>query len=381
MKNVLQTRLIHWKKQIFSIIFWLCLPSIATIGIIHIANSFQQQVQIPIGIVSNEQTDLANELLEKITASPLLQVRTFDDKEVALHQLETHELDSVFIIKKGYEEQIRKGKRNQLLESYQSDLSFAYSTVKEMIVSYVQQETGRSKAAYAVKNLVEQYKTNNSWTWDEIVAKSRAIQQEEQLFKTSFHFANSVSTSEQLTSVLWMPKTWNVWAIFTILSTFLLFDWVVKERSVNLAPRMALMKYSYRNYLLKNGLFYMCLLSISAVAAILLFAYYLNEQINLSFVWTIFSYQLMVALGAFLIANCFKNTYFYYGISFALTLLLAIGSGSVLSITTITAKYNWIAYVNPLDRFLNNKSSVGWVFMLILITLIWYRSKGERGNA
>src|SRR5690625_1744673 len=131
MIDILKTRLIYIKKQWLSLLFWLLLPIVATVMIIHVTNAIQSDTKVPVGIVLEEETDLAEEFLHSVKQSPLIRVYETTEKD-ALHRLKQHELDSVFIIHNGYEKQIRKGKRDRLITSYQSDLSFAYSPVKEI---------------------------------------------------------------------------------------------------------------------------------------------------------------------------------------------------------------------------------------------------------
>src|SRR5699024_11676472 len=127
----------------------------------------KQDTKVTIGHEMEEETNQAMNLYQSIEESPLLRVEELN-KTDALQKLEKHEIDSVFIIRDGYEDAIKSGKRNQLIQGYHSDLSFAYNPVKEMIASLVQQETGRSKAAYFIMDLSKEHSSNLSWTWDEI---------------------------------------------------------------------------------------------------------------------------------------------------------------------------------------------------------------------
>src|SRR5699024_1569843 len=145
----------------------------------------QQDTKVPTGVVLEDSSDLAQELVESWeTSSRLRGVRLEEDD--ALHQLEKQELDSAFIISEGYADHIRKGSRNRLITGDKADLSMAYSPVKELLLSYVQQATARSKAAYTVKQISENFTGDHDWTWDEIVNKSTEIQQKEDLLHTTF---------------------------------------------------------------------------------------------------------------------------------------------------------------------------------------------------
>src|SRR5699024_11033076 len=101
--------------------------------------------------------------------------------------------------------------------------------VKEMIISLVQQETGRSKTAYIVESLSKDYNQANRWTWGEIVETSEIVQEEENLLNSSFSYSEADGKIEKSNDTLINP--WGIWAILSVLSMFFLFDWVVHERS------------------------------------------------------------------------------------------------------------------------------------------------------
>jgi len=190
MRSILYTRFMLLKKQWISFIFWLLLPIIATVLIILITNAVQEDSKIPIGIVMEEHTSHAESLLESIKASPLIRVAEMTEAE-ARNGVESHELDSAFIIEEGYENKVLRGNRNRLITSYKSDLSFAYIPVSEMIASLVQEDTGKSKAAHEIINLANQLQVNESVDYHDIIAKTTEIQQQENLLFTSFSFSDS----------------------------------------------------------------------------------------------------------------------------------------------------------------------------------------------
>src|SRR5699024_8774479 len=136
--------------------------------------------EIPVGVVMEDQSEEANELLKAMESAKFIHVSELNKPE-ARHQLKKHQLDSVFVIHDNYAQGIRQNRRNKLLTGYRSDLSFAYTPVKEMILSYIQQETGRSKAVQTVQKLTDHYGMSNRYSREEITEKAAEIQTTEDL--------------------------------------------------------------------------------------------------------------------------------------------------------------------------------------------------------
>ncbi|MEC5421983.1 ABC transporter permease [Virgibacillus sp. C22-A2] len=366
--NSLLTRFIHWKKQWITMLFWLILPIFGTVSIINVTTAIQEDSKVPVGIVVEDETLLAANLVESIRQTPLIRVDETTEED-ALHKLEKHELDSVFIIRNGYEEQVKRGSRNRLITSYKSDLSLAYTPVSEMIISFAQKDTGRSKAAFTVKNLSEEYNPHLQWTWDEVVEKSRQIEAEENLLRTTFNFLHTDSIDQDEVTV-W--KTWGLYAVFSILSTLLLFDWFIKESRSGLRSRFMFTRISFKRYSLENTLFYTVLLFLFDLLAAGVFAFYLGEPVNLQLIGALLSLRLTLNTGALIVAMQFNNLQLFYSVSFALTLLIAISSGAILPVDGITNRFTWLELVNPILPFLSGKISNLWLYLFIMLISIWF---------
>ena len=371
MINIMQTRFIHWKKQILPLLFWLLMPIIAVIALIHITNAIQEDSKVPVGLVIEEDTPLANELVASIKQTPFIRVYETTEEDAVL-KLEQHKLDSAFIIKAGYGENVRKASRNRLITGYQSDLSFAYTPVSEMIISYVQQATGRSKAAHTVGALSDQYLPDAQWSWQEITSKSKEVEAKESLLHTTFSFSDSVNSDEN-TEVTAL-NTWGLWAVFSLLSTLLLFDWIIKENRTNLLPRFPFIRHSLKNYFIINAFFYTILLFLFDLIAAASFHFFLDEA-SAGNIWVLLSYRLMLSTGAFLLALCIKSVHLYYSVSFASTLFLGILSGAVIPADGLIQKFPWLEYVNPLAAFISGNNSSLSLALLLLILAVWYIRK------
>ncbi|MUK86910.1 hypothetical protein GMD78_00645 [Ornithinibacillus sp. L9] len=369
MKDILVTRVIRWKKQVLSVLFWLLFPLIATSLFISFTEKIQQDTQVPIGIVLGEETPLALGVLDAIEQSPLVEVTQLTEDE-ALIQLEKHALDSVFIIHQGYEEQIRKGNRTNLITSYRSDRSLAYSPVKEMVVSFVQQETIRSKAAYVVMDLETKYKREIQRDWEEIIQKSKEVQAEQDLLHTTFQFQGATQPKNENPLFTW--NVWGIWAVFTLLSTLLLLDWVIKENSSNIRSRFTFTKIRYHHYVVKNLLFYLGLFIIVDGFTLLFFYHYFSTQINM---FVLFTFRVMITLLAFIIALLSKNVYLFYCGAFAFTLFITVISGVFLPVNGFIQEITWLQYVNPLHQFLSEEVTFIWLVGSIILLCLWYFRK------
>src|SRR5699024_180963 len=141
MKNVISTRLIHLKYNWLHVLFWLLFPLLITFIINHLVLAVESDTKLPISVIQEENTEMSEALLESIKMTDYLRVVDLDKKE-ALSQLKKNELEAVFVIKSGYERQIKRGGRNKLVEAYESDLSLAFIPIAETLTSYIQQDAG-----------------------------------------------------------------------------------------------------------------------------------------------------------------------------------------------------------------------------------------------
>ncbi|WP_067730636.1 ABC transporter permease [Oceanobacillus damuensis] len=376
MKSIFQTRLTHWKKQWLSLLFWLSMPIAATLIIINVTNILQEDSKIPVGFVLKENTPMAEALLESVQASPLVRVYELNETQ-AKNMIESHELDSAFVIEEGYEQQIQRGNRNRLITSYKSDLSFAYTPISEMITSYVQQDSGKAKAAHTIINLAETMETSESLTFNEIITKAEEIQARENLLQTTFSFANSTGSADTEKSTIW--NVWGLWAIFSTLSTLMFSDWIVKERNSDVAIRFAFTRFSFKSYLLRHLFVYSALLFTIDITAAILFHFLLGEALHLKSAAGIVLFRILCSTGAFLLALLFKNVYVFYSVSFAAVLFLAITSGAILPVEGLLSHYPLLIYINPLHPFLNKEVWNAWLVIFIILLVIWY-FKGEKNK-
>ncbi|HLR72587.1 MAG TPA: ABC transporter permease [Pseudogracilibacillus sp.] len=371
---ILKMRFIFWRKQWVSLLFWLCFPLVVTWFVMVQFATLQADTKIPVGIVMEDESSSAQELYNSIKDTPHIRPEVLSEKE-ALNQLQKHELDSVFIIRSRYEDSIERGSRNQLIKSYQSDLSFAYTPLRETVISYVQQDYSRAKAAFVVQQMGEVYGVTEEWSYDELINRSKEIVQEQKLLEVDFSFADAGAGKDDADDTLLQP--WNLWAIITLLATFMLFDWVIKEKKASATLRFVYGKVSFKRYLLQNMLIYLFVLFVMDVVTMGVFHFLFDENISMKLFISLIGYRVMLTTCAFLFSLCFTSTYVYYTSSFAIVLFTALLSGVFIPVDGIMEKWNGFSFINPLAIFLESSFVNLWLWIGIVFTALWFIRKGE----
>ncbi|WP_342515068.1 ABC transporter permease [Sporosarcina sp. FSL K6-1522] len=372
MKVLLATRLMRWKKEWKSLLCWLLLPIVLTLFVLQSVDIWQAETKVPIALVVEEQTDMAAHLVEAIAETELLHIE-FMELEDALHKLEQHELDSVFVIRQGYEESILSGRRNQLIEAYSSNRSFAYQAVVETVTSFAQQDAARSKAAFVIKALFETHHMEEKWSYTKVIDSSRERQREEALLQSSFTYYDK--SEDGVGQALPLLQVWGVWALFAMLTTFFLFDWMLKENRPSMQPRWAFTTLSFNRYALGTFALYTVLL----VVVDLLTAVIFQEKLT-QLVLALVAFRFTINLCAFLLATVYRQLFFYYISGVALTLLLVVVGGAIVPVEGLARKWPWIEVLSPVHALLTGTVSVPWLAMLLFILVLWLW-KGRKSYA
>src|SRR5699024_11141436 len=117
------------------------------------------------------------------------------------------------------------------------------------------------------------------WSYDELINRSKEIVQEQKLLEVDFSFADSEAGKGDADDTLLQP--WNLWAIITLLTTFMLFDLVIKEKKSSVTLRFVYGKVSLKQYLLRNMLIYLFVLFVIDVVTMGVFHLLFNETISM----------------------------------------------------------------------------------------------------
>lgn len=374
MIQVWKTRLMQLKKRWLTIAFWTLFSFLLTWIVLETTEVIQDESKIPVGIVLKEDTEMAHQLKENLQSSTFVDVLDITEAE-AKRMVATHEIDSAFIIEEGYEKAILNGERNRLISSYTTNFSFGYVPIREMIGSFVQEDSGKAKAAQTILQLGEYLNANNLPTTSEIIQKIQEVEISENLVYTSFQFQGEDDRDDNTQNYLIDP--WQIWGIFTLLSTLLIFDWVIRDRDTTMQSRFVFIRYSFKQYMLSNMIFYIFFLYIIDLLTAIGFHNLFQEQWQWKLPFVLLSFRILITIISFLIALCFQRYLIYYSFAFSFVLIVFLISGIIIPIEGLTQIVSWIETLNPMYAFSEGKL---WhpLFILVAVTLVFWYMKGEK---
>ncbi|GEN84076.1 hypothetical protein SLU01_23880 [Sporosarcina luteola] len=330
---------------------------------------------MPIAVIVEDDSQMARQLANEIAAIDLLEVRYIGLDE-ALHKLQQHELDSVFLLRDGYETAVLSNDRNWLIRGYSSNRSFAYQAVAETVMSIAQQDMSRSKAASVIQQLYKEYGMEDVWNYDAIIQRSMERQENESLLQTHFTYGRQSSTSEETPMRLLNNR--GVWAFFTIISAFFLFDWMIKESRPAMQIRWLYTSISFKRHALRMFVFYTALTILSDVLSIFVFTFFLSEPVTSSLLLPLLTFRTTLNLLAFLLAIVFRQVLPYTMTGIAIALFLTVTGGAVIPLDGLTRKWEWVEAISPVQSLLSMTVPVVWMIGLIATLAVWFYGRGRR---
>lgn len=375
MKNIVSARLMRSKKEWKSLVSWMLLPLILTVLIMQSVQSWQVETRVPIALVVEDATEMAERLVEDIADTDLLHIQ-FMNLDDALLKLEQHEVDSVFVIREGYEDNILSNRRNQLIVAYSSNRSFAYQAVVETIASFAQQDAARSKAAFVIKHLFMEYGMEKEWHYEEIIDSSRDRQQSEALLQSSFSYYKKENKANE--ELLPLVNAWGIWALFSIITTFFLFDWMLKENRPSIRQRWLFSKVSFKKYALGSFLLFTAIIYMVDIITAIIFTSLFQEAFTIHVLLALFAFRVTINLLAFLLASIYKQLFMYYTSGLAIALFLTVVGGAIIPLDGLARRWAWIETISPVHSVVNGTIPLLWLCILGVLLSIWFFKGGEQ---
>lgn len=368
-------QLFRLKKEWKSVICWLLAPIILTVFVMKTFGILQGESRVPIALIVEDSSILATQLAEEIEKNEMLSVRRLELDD-ALHKLKQHELDSVFVIREGYGESVLANRRYGLIEAYSSNRSFAYPAISETIMSLAQQDISRSKAAGVIQQLFLDYGMEDQWDYEEIIQKSIEKQRKESLLHTSFSYGKQTGQPDEKPMELLNSRA--VWAFFTIIAAFFLFDWMIKESRPSMQVRWLYTSTSFKSHAIRMLGLYSLLTVLSDVLALFVFHFVLQETVTLSFIFPMLAFRVTLNLFAFLLAVVYRQLFMYFITGIAVALLLTVTGGAIVPLDALSRRWEWVEILSPVRSLMTTTIPIGWLVLLMLLLAAWMVKGGKR---
>lgn len=359
MKGMFIVHIIHLKKEWKSLLFWLLLPLLSTAITFAVLNVVKDETKVPVGIVVEETSTLVKQIISEINELPLLHITELDRQE-ALHLLEQHKLDSVFIFKSNYEQSILQNDRKIVAEVYASNRSIAYPAVKESVLSLIQQDMSRSKAAFEVKKMFDHYGKTKEWDYEEIIHKSIERQQESSLLSVEFTYLNATNTKNEEVSFF---SIWGIWGFFTLISTFFIFDIRIKEQNSKLRVRWLFTNESYERYSVHKWMLFLMAFVLIDMLTLFMFNQLHWSGNSISTLLAIFTFRVTISLLAFTLARQFTRFFYYYLTSLVVSLLFFLLGGAIIPLDGLVRRWPVVIYASPVQPLLMENVQTVWLLI------------------
>lgn len=356
MRAMLQIRFMLWQKQLASLLLWLFAPLLLTLLVVSLMHYVEKQAATPIAIVLEDDSDTAKAIFKQIASNDFLQVNALS-KTQALAQLETHTIDSVFVILPNFEEKLAKQQQTTYIESYYSDLSFMFEPVNELVFAVLLQNLGKQQAITKVQQIAQDFQ-GKEMTANAISNLSDTAFREEALVQTQLSFATTNATAQTKDNI----NILGIWAIFSLLVAFFSADWLIKERQPALLLRLPFSRWRYASYIAINSVFFIILFSIFDGISLSILARLNDINITTSLGLALICYRICITLIAIWLATYCQTSARLYQLGLLLSTLAFFTSGISLPITQPVLQY-W----QPVYQFTQHRAPLYLVLILFII--------------
>lgn len=333
-------------KPVSLLLFLLPIAVAASLGAL--LEKQQKELIIPIAIVDEDQTAFSQRIVEQMRNQERIVVKEVsNDKGQSL--LSRNEIDSLFVIKKQFQQRLMDEQRENTIELWTSPSSAASGIVREVVASEVIRLTSSIKAANRVVSL---YNQKNREAFSEGVVWHAAHDYTNDQWEPSplmtIHYVHGDQPESKKPSerekALFVPYL-GIWSFFTMLSCFITADWAVKER-FTLFTRIMTTGKGLTAYLSQTAGAYIVFQMLQALVSFLVLSSFQAIERN---------YFLLVGMGIYIIfssavgmwiAGRMQHLGGFYALSIFIAFILAVCGGSFFPVAEVSsllhALSNWL---------------------------------------
>ncbi len=324
------------------------------IGLTFVAGHFfekgQKQIEIPIAIVDNDQTEFSAAILERMQGQAKIHLYRAT-ASAAERMLERNEVDSVFVIKKGFQRNLLKGQREDSIEVWTTPLSMADGVVREVMAGEVTRLTSSVKAADRVVKLFKVLKMDtkpSQTTWKAAFNYTDSQWEPEPLMGIHYEQKYAVETAGKPEGV---SPYLRLWTFFTMLSVFLTSDWIVREKPV-LFSRIRTTFTGLPSYVLQSTAAVYLFHILQTLMTFFIFGKIVPLEMDV--LWQMMIFVLVNVAASVFLTSWTKKVGSYYVVGLLLVFIIGILGGSFFPVQEISPSLQEISIIFPQELLFND---------------------------
>ncbi|MBN8252618.1 ABC transporter permease [Priestia flexa] len=375
--NLMMEKLKAIIRKPFLLILLLVLPAAgAYVGQMFLQN-VENDVKIPVAIADEDQSKLSKEVIQRVTTNERIKLiaTTADEGEKKLLR---NEVDSLFIVREGFMDNIKKEDYEETIELVKMPASVATSVVEEVIASEVTRLSSNSKAAIQVERLYERYRWEKPETLWEDAYRYTDEQWKPEPLMTIQYVTDGQEGAQPDEKQQTINRSVPLWGFLTLVVSLMAMEWVLKEKGP-IFKRMKTFPKGVMSYVYQSVAAYGFVLIIQTVLS---FFFFLKVgAVTDSRVLLLMLIYLCFCLAfSFWLATESRHLGRYYTAGFLIAMMLSIIGGVFFPISDIAEQLGAIATWIPQHLLVTQQLVLAkelWIQLgtiLVITILLWLKA-------
>ncbi|MEC0667461.1 ABC transporter permease [Priestia flexa] len=375
--NLMMEKLKAIIRKPFLLILLLVLPAAgAYVGQMFLQN-VENDVKIPVAIADEDQSKLSKEVIQRVTTNERIKLiaTTADEGEKKLLR---NEVDSLFIVREGFMDNIKKEDYEETIELVKMPASVATSVVEEVIASEVTRLSSNSKAAIQVERLYERYRWEKPETLWEDAYRYTDEQWKPEPLMTIQYVTDGQEGAQPDEKQQTINRSVPLWGFLTLVVSLMAMEWVLKEKGP-IFKRMKTLPKGVMSYVYQSVAAYGFVLIIQTVLS---FFFFLKVgAVTDSRVLLLMLIYLCFCLAfSFWLATESRHLGRYYTAGFLIAMMLSIIGGVFFPISDIAERLGAIATWIPQHLLVTQQLVLAkelWIQLgtiLVITILLWLKA-------
>lgn len=357
-------------KKPLQLLVFITFPVLLSVLIASFFQETAKQGAIPIAIVDQDQTNYSELIYNRMKERESIEMIEFDEAS-AMRALKRGEVDTVFIIKESFEQQLLADNREHVVELWSTPLSMATGIVKEMMASEITRLTSNIKAGNWVTGYFTKKKRLNDAQKEDLWLNAYNYTDEQwhpqPLMTVHYEKASEVATERVKTTASFNGYL-GLWSFFTMLACFVLTEPLIRERK-SIFVRMRTMYKSVGSYLVQTGMAYFLILLFQAIISLTILKYLNLTVIDGNVLWNILfflSFCITISIG---LASHLTHIGLYYGAGMVLVFGTSLVSGVFFPISDLNENISIVSSYLPQTWLMSGEQNhlvVYFVFCFVI---------------